>query len=250
MGDQQDSEHRRGCDEEGGSDHVDGADLGGPGDAGRQPEARDAPGDAWDDAEELNRGRRRDALDLAGDEKCHTAIVPRGDNMAILKVLTYPDPKLRLIAAPILEVDDEVRRLADDLAETMYFMRGAGLSASQVDVHRRIFVTDVVDGWHAADLRVFINPRIVSYDEKSCMRDEGCLNFPGVREPVRRPERVTVWALDLKRESFTLEAEGLLAVAVQHELEHLDGKLFLDRLSHFAQRRVERAMRKRRWPRQ
>ena len=166
--------------------------------------------------------------------------------MTILHVLKYPHPRLRAVSDPVQEVTDEVKRLADDLAETMYALNGAGLAAPQVGVHQRVFVTDTAeDAGGPADLRVFVNPRIVAYSQDSVPQLEGCLSFPGVHEIVSRSSSITVWALDREGTPFSLALDGLLAVAFQHELDHLNGALFIDRLSAFVKNRVERIMRKR-----
>lgn len=148
--------------------------------------------------------------------------------MALLPILRYPDPRLHKHAAPVDEVDDVVRKLIDDMAETMYEAPGIGLAATQVDVHRRIVVIDVSED--KSGLTVFINPEILERSgEQVC--EEGCLSVPGVYEKVTRAERVRVRALGRDGRSFELEAEGLLAVCIQHEIDHLDGKVFVEYLS-------------------
>jgi peptide deformylase len=155
--------------------------------------------------------------------------------MALLPILRYPDPRLAKLAAPVATVDDEIRKLAADMAETMYEAPGIGLAATQVDVHRQVVVIDISED--RSDLRVFINPRIVTRDG-SHEGEEGCLSVPGIYEKVERSERVTVEYLDLEGKARTLEAEGLLAVCVQHEIDHLNGKLFVQYLSQLKQTRI------------
>ncbi len=148
--------------------------------------------------------------------------------MALLPILRYPDPRLHTRAAPVDKVDDEVRQLVADMAETMYEAPGIGLAATQVNVHRRVVVIDVTED--RSGLMVFINAEIIEHaGEQVC--EEGCLSVPGVYEKVTRAERVRVRALNEKGETFELEAEGLLAVCIQHELDHLDGKVFVEYLS-------------------
>ncbi|HEX6006277.1 MAG TPA: peptide deformylase [Burkholderiales bacterium] len=155
--------------------------------------------------------------------------------MALLPILKYPDPRLHKIAAKVEQVDDQVRTLIRDMAETMYAAPGVGLAATQVDVHRRIIVIDISDT--RDQLRTFINPEIV---EKSgeAEWEEGCLSVPGVYEKVQRAQKVKVRALDEAGHTFTLEADDLLAVCIQHEIDHLDGKVFVERLSRLKQQRI------------
>ncbi len=161
--------------------------------------------------------------------------------MAILEILHFPDPRLRTRAQPVAVVDDKVRRLIDDLFETMYAAPGIGLAATQVDVHRRVLVVDVSEDRSAP--RCFVNPEIVAWDGEEEM-DEGCLSVPGVYDKVRRAERIRVRALDRDGNPFELEADGLLAVCVQHEMDHLDGKLFVDYLSGLKRQRIRRKLEK------
>jgi peptide deformylase len=162
--------------------------------------------------------------------------------MAILNILNYPDPRLYKVAIPVQQVDDSIRRLIDDMAETMYEAPGIGLAATQVDVHQQLIVIDTSED--KQNLQVFINPRITS---KSGSRDyeEGCLSVPGVYESVTRAEKITVEALDRNGKSFTLHAEGLLAVCIQHEMDHLLGKVFVEYLSPLKQSRIKSKMKKR-----
>jgi len=161
--------------------------------------------------------------------------------MALLPVLKYPDPRLRKIATPVERVDDEVRALIRNMAETMYAAPGIGLAATQVDVHRRIIVIDISDT--RDQLRTFINPVIL---EKSgdAEFEEGCLSVPGIYEKVQRAQRVTVQALDVDGRPYTLEAEDLLAICIQHEMDHLEGKVFIDYLSRLKQQRIAAKLKK------
>jgi len=162
--------------------------------------------------------------------------------MAILKILQYPDERLHKIARPVDKIDEATRRLVSDMAETMYSAPGIGLAATQVDVHKQIIVLDVSETHD--QLRVFINPEIVaSNGEADC--EEGCLSVPGIYETVRRAAVVTVRALNEKGETFTLEAEGLLAVCIQHEMDHLLGKVFVEYLSMLKQNRIRAKLKKR-----
>jgi peptide deformylase len=161
--------------------------------------------------------------------------------MALLPILHYPDPRLHKVATKVRVVDDRIRTLVRDMAETMYAAPGIGLAASQVDVHERVLIIDISDA--RDQLQTFINPEIVEASGE-CETEEGCLSVPGVYDVVRRAERVTVRALDLKGEPFTLDAEGLLAVCIQHEIDHLDGKVFVDYLSRLKQQRIAARMKK------
>ena len=156
--------------------------------------------------------------------------------MTVLDILRYPDARLHKVAKPVEKVDDDIRRLVDDMAETMYAAPGIGLAATQVDVHLRVVVIDVSE--ERNDLRVFINPEIVTKSEESKVYEEGCLSVPGIYDEVERPDRVTVRALDRDGTPFTLEADGLLAVCIQHEIDHLDGKVFVQYLSRLKQSRI------------
>ncbi|MBK1718221.1 peptide deformylase [Thiocystis violacea] len=161
--------------------------------------------------------------------------------MAKLDILTFPDPRLRNKALPVDRVDERIRQLVDDMLETMYAAPGIGLAATQVDVARRVVVIDISEN-HDTPL-CFINPRILASEGQEQM-DEGCLSVPGFFETVTRAERVTVEALDRDGRPFTLEADGLLAVCVQHELDHLDGKLFVDHISMLKRHRIRRKLEK------
>jgi peptide deformylase len=156
--------------------------------------------------------------------------------MAVLDILRYPDARLHTVARPVAVVDDRIRQLVRDMSETMYAAPGIGLAATQVDVHERVIVIDVSDT--RDDLRVFVNPEIVATGGESKRAEEGCLSVPGIYEEVERPERVTVRALDENGRPFTLEAEGLLAVCIQHEMDHLRGRVFVQYLSRLKQSRI------------
>lgn len=162
--------------------------------------------------------------------------------MAILPILNYPDPRLHTIAKPVREVDAAIRRLIDDMAETMYAAPGIGLAATQVNVHQQVIVMDISED--KSGLRVFINPKITA----SCgVQDyeEGCLSVPGIYETVTRAEKIIVEALGRDGQPFTLEAEGLLAVCIQHEMDHLLGKVFVEYLSPLKQTRIKNKLLKR-----
>ncbi len=156
--------------------------------------------------------------------------------MARLDILHYPDARLHTVAKPVAVVDARIRKLVDDMAETMYAAPGIGLAATQVNVHERVVVIDISDTHD--ELRVFINPEIVAQSgtEES---EEGCLSVPGVFDKVTRAERVTVRALDRDGKPFELSADGLLAVCIQHELDHLKGKVFVDYLSSLKRNRIK-----------
>ena len=156
--------------------------------------------------------------------------------MAILPILKYPDKRLHKVAKPVEVVDDRIRQLVRDMAETMYAAPGIGLAATQVDVHERVVVIDVSDTHD--QLRVFINPEIVDASAERRVYEEGCLSVPGVYDEVERPDRVRVRALDEHGEPFTLDADELLAVCLQHEIDHLDGKVFVQYLSRLKQSRI------------
>ena len=161
--------------------------------------------------------------------------------MAALNILRYPDPRLYKKAEPVAEVDDSVRALVRDMAQTMYAAPGMGLAATQVDVHRRVVVIDVSET--RDQLLALINPEIVSREGVQYC-EEGCLSVPGVYEAVERAEQVTVRALGLDGKAFTLTADKLLAVCIQHEMDHLDGKVFVDYLSRLKQQRIKAKLQK------
>jgi peptide deformylase len=161
--------------------------------------------------------------------------------MALLTILEFPDPRLRTKAVAITQVDDAVRRLIDDMVETMYAANGVGLAATQVNVHQRLVVIDVSEERNQP--RAFINPQITAREGVE-VTEEGCLSVPGTYEEVERAERVTVRALDRDGMEFTTEADGLLAVCIQHELDHLEGKLFVDYLSELKRIRIRKKLEK------
>lgn len=163
--------------------------------------------------------------------------------MPLLPILHFPDPKLRTRAAPVNTVDDTIRTLVDDMFETMYEAPGIGLAATQVDVHKRVIVIDVSEEKNQP--LVFINPELIEKHGNEEM-DEGCLSVPGIYEAVQRADRVKVRALDRNGEFFELEADGLLAVCIQHEMDHLEGKLFVDYLSSLKRDRIQKKLEKQR----
>ena len=162
--------------------------------------------------------------------------------MAILNILEFPDPRLRTIAKPVAVVDDEVRQLVDDMFETMYEAPGIGLAATQVNVHKRIVVMDLSED--RTEPRVFINPEFESLTEEMDQYQEGCLSVPGFYENVDRPQKVRIKALDRDGKPYELIAEGLLAVCIQHECDHLNGKLFVDYLSTLKRDRIKKKLEK------
>lgn len=161
--------------------------------------------------------------------------------MAKLKILEYPDPRLRTRAKKVEKVDDKLRQLIDDMFETMYAAPGIGLAATQVNVHQRILVADVSDD--QSQPVVLINPEIIAADDEG-VSEEGCLSVPGVYESVRRFQHVRVSSLDRDGNQTEVEAFGLLAVCIQHEMDHLDGKLFVDYLSELKRQRIRKKMEK------
>lgn len=161
--------------------------------------------------------------------------------MAILNILQYPDPRLHKVAAPVAKIDDEIRKLAADMAETMYAAPGVGLAATQVDVHKRIVVIDISEA--RDQLMVLINPEIVEATG-SAEYEEGCLSLPGVFDTVTRAKHVKARALDQHGQAIEIETEGLLAVCVQHEIDHLEGKLFVEYLSRLKQSRIAARLKK------
>jgi peptide deformylase len=162
--------------------------------------------------------------------------------MAVLEILEFPDPRLRTEARPVTEVDNTIRTLIDDMFETMYEAPGIGLAASQVDVHQRVIVIDVSEDH--SDPLVFINPEIRVLDPELGEYDEGCLSVPGFYETVNRPRQVEVTALDRNGERFTRVLDGLLAICLQHEIDHLNGKLFVDYLSPLKRQRIRKKLEK------
>jgi peptide deformylase len=163
--------------------------------------------------------------------------------MALLKVLSYPDPRLHKVAKPVATVDARIKKIVADMAETMYEAPGVGLAATQVDIHERIVVIDVSDDQN--ELLVFINPEIIWASPEKKMWREGCLSVPEFYDEVERPAQVKVKALDLNGKEFEIEADGLLAVCLQHELDHLQGKVFVEYLSLLKRNRISQKLKKR-----
>ena len=162
--------------------------------------------------------------------------------MAILDILHYPDERLHKIAQPVVAVDDRIKQLVKDMAETMYDAPGIGLAATQVDVHEQVVVIDLSEDKN--QLQVFINAKITKRDGDT-VYEEGCLSVPGIFDKVHRSETVTVEALNEKGEAFILDADGLLAICIQHELDHLNGKVFVEHLSRMKQDRIKTKLKKR-----
>jgi peptide deformylase len=161
--------------------------------------------------------------------------------MALLHILEYPDPRLKKVASPVTAFTPEIEKLVRDMAETMYAAPGVGLAATQVDVHKRVIVIDISDT--KDDLRVFINPELVAAEgEVEC--EEGCLSVPGYYDKVTRAEKITVRAQDARGEAFELTTDGLLAVCIQHEMDHLEGKVFVEKLSALKRARLLAKLRK------
>jgi peptide deformylase len=162
--------------------------------------------------------------------------------MAIREILHYPDPRLRKVAQPVEVFDDSIRTLVKDMAETMYSAPGIGLAATQVNVHQRVIVIDITPD--KSDLRVFINPELTDLHGET-VTEEGCLSVPGIYDNVQRAERVHIKAMDENGKPFDMEADDLLAVCIQHEIDHLDGKVFVDYLSPLKQQRIGKKLQKR-----
>ena len=161
--------------------------------------------------------------------------------MAILNILKYPDPRLHTVAKPVAEVNDNIRQIIADMTETMYASKGIGLAATQVNIHQQIVVMDLSE--ERNELRVFINAKITDKQGEQ-VYEEGCLSVPGVFDKVKRAAEITVEALDENGKPFTLNADGLLAVCIQHELDHLKGKVFVEYLSRLKQNRIVAKMKK------
>lgn len=163
--------------------------------------------------------------------------------MSLLPILRYPDVRLHQVARPVAAVDERIRQLVDDMFETMYHARGIGLAATQVDVHERVIVIDASED--KSGKRVLINPEIIARSDEIVVGDEGCLSVPSIYDKVERHARVTVRALDRDGQPHTFEADGLLAVCVQHEMDHLLGKVFVEYLSPLKRNRIRTKMLKR-----
>jgi peptide deformylase len=164
-------------------------------------------------------------------------------HMALLTVLCYPDPRLHKVAKPVAQVDTRVKKIVADMADTMYEAPGVGLAATQVDIHERIVVIDVSD--EQKELMVFINPEIIWASAETKSWREGCLSVPEFYDEVERPAQIRLKALDLDGKEFEIEADGLLAVCLQHELDHLQGKVFVEYLSLLKRTRISQKMKKR-----
>ncbi|MCH1488438.1 MAG: peptide deformylase [Pseudomonadales bacterium] len=164
--------------------------------------------------------------------------------MAILDILEFPDPLLRTIARPVEQVDDPIRQLVADMLETMYHAEGIGLAATQVNVHKRVVVIDTSEDRNQP--QVFINPRIKILNDATMEYQEGCLSVPGYYEKVERPSAIKIAALDTQGEKFILEPDGVLAVCIQHEIDHLNGKLFVDYISTLKRNRIKQKLQKER----
>ncbi|MFZ2987468.1 peptide deformylase [Ideonella sp.] len=160
--------------------------------------------------------------------------------MALLPILRYPDPRLHTVATPVVEVDDAMRQLIDDMLETMYEAEGVGLAATQVNVHQRLIVMDTSEERNAP--KVLINPVLLNKSELMTVGDEGCLSVPTIYDEVQRHARVTVQALDRHGQTYQFDAEGLTAVCVQHEMDHLMGKVFVEYLSPLKRQRIKTKM--------
>lgn len=156
--------------------------------------------------------------------------------MAILEILRYPDPRLHQVARPVTVFDDRLRQLVADMAETMYAAPGIGLAATQVNVHERVIVIDLSETKDR--LQVFVNPKIVGSSGERKVYEEGCLSVPGIYDEVERPDRIRVEAFDAHGQPFVVDADGLLSVCLQHEIDHLDGKVFVQYLSRLKQNRI------------
>ncbi len=156
--------------------------------------------------------------------------------MAIRKILIYPDPRLRMPCDPIIEFDRTLQSLVKDMADTMYDAPGIGLAAIQINVHKRVIVMDVSGSGN--QLQVFVNPEIIDLNQGTREVEEGCLSVPGFFVPVKRPEKVLIKAQDIQGNHFELEADEMTAVCIQHEVDHLDGKVFVDYLSRMKRERI------------
>jgi peptide deformylase len=163
--------------------------------------------------------------------------------MSLLTILRYPDPRLNKVAKPVAHVDDRLRQLVIDMFETMYKSRGIGLAATQVDVHERLIVIDVSED--KSDQLVLINPAIIAHSEERVVSDEGCLSVPSIYDKVERYATVRVRATDREGQTYEFDAEGLLAICVQHEMDHLMGKVFVEYLSPLKRNRIRSKLVKR-----
>lgn len=162
--------------------------------------------------------------------------------MALIKILRYPDPRLKIVAKPVTQFDDQLAQLASDMAETMYEAPGVGLAATQVDCHIRMLVADVSE--EKNQLLILVNPEIVEKSNDCVPYEEGCLSVPGIYDEVFRPAVIRVRAQDLKGKFFELQADDLLSVCIQHEIDHLNGKVFVEYLSQLKQNRIKTKLKK------
>ena len=162
--------------------------------------------------------------------------------MAILNILEFPDTRLRIKAAPVDKFDDSIRHLVDDMFDTMYAAPGIGLAATQVDVHKQVIIVDVTE--NQSEPHVFINPTLTILDPTPEEYNEGCLSIPGFYEVVKRPNRIKVNAFDAEGKSFVIEPKGLLSVCIQHEIDHLNGKLFVDYISLIKRHKIRKKLEK------
>ncbi len=169
-----------------------------------------------------------------------STVVPELIQMARLPILRYPDPRLLKPSKPVTDFDDSLKSLIADMAQTMYEAPGVGLAAPQINVHKQLVVIDVSE--QKNELKVFINPQIVKACEEKATFEEGCLSLPGIYDEIERPAKVTVRALDADGKEFEIEAEGLLAVCVQHEIDHLKGSIFVDYLSPMKRNRIKKKL--------
>lgn len=163
--------------------------------------------------------------------------------MAFLEILEYPDPRLRTVARPVIRFDDRLRQLINDMAQTMYAAPGVGLAATQVDVHERLLVLDISETKDR--LHVLVNPEILWASDEQVECEEGCLSVPGIYDAVTRPARVRIRAQNAEGTPFEFDCDGLLAVCVQHEMDHLLGKVFVEHLSALKQDRIKARLKKR-----
>ena len=161
--------------------------------------------------------------------------------MALLNILRYPDPRLNLVAKPVEQVDERIKQLVADMAETMYEAKGIGLAATQVDVHERVVVMDLSE--NRDQLQVLINPVIIKRDGET-VYEEGCLSMPDIYDKVTRAKNIVAEALDAEGKPYTIHADGLQAICIQHEIDHLDGKVFVQYLSRLKQERIKTKMKK------
>lgn len=184
-------------------------------------------------------------FDLQGNCRNQDRLIALLDNsyMALLNVLCYPDPRLHQVAKPVAQVDARIKKIVADMADTMYGAPGVGLAATQVDIHERIVIIDISDEQN--DLKVFINPEIIWSSPETKSWREGCLSVPDFYDEVERPSQVRVKALDVNGKQFELDADGLLAVCLQHELDHLQGKVFVAYLSILKRTRISQKLKKR-----